>query len=121
MDGKSPNKEVLRRVARKLGEISLVSQVNPFPSNKPGTVEVVFDETAYPKQISRVYVDIELQLNGSFYIHYVEEWERERKECRWNRHENPHNARDHYHPFPAATTDECRKSAVSRRLLRRNW
>ncbi len=82
MDGKSPNKEILRRVARKLGRISLVSQVNPFPSNKPATVEVIFDETAYPEQISRVYVDIELQLDGSFYIHYVEEWERERKECR---------------------------------------
>jgi hypothetical protein len=60
MDGKSPNKEILRRVARKLGKIGLVSQVNPFPSNKPATVEVVFDPTAYPEQIPRVYVDIEL-------------------------------------------------------------
>ncbi|WP_435158340.1 hypothetical protein [Haladaptatus sp. DFWS20] len=107
MDGKSPNKEILRRVVRKLGNISLVTQVNPFSFNKPATVEVVFDETAYPEQISYVYIDIELQLNGDFYIHYVEEWERERKECRWDRHENPHNARDHYHPFPAATTDDA--------------
>ncbi|WP_267643967.1 hypothetical protein [Haloarchaeobius amylolyticus] len=61
----------------------------------------------YPDQVSRVYVDIELLQNGDFHIHYVEEWDGENMECRWDRHENPHNARDHYHPFPAASTDEA--------------
>lgn len=108
MTGTAPNQRLLRTVARRLGNLDSVRQVNSFPSNKPATIETVFDATAYPPQISRVYVDVELQLNEEFFIHYVEQWETTRKECRWDRHENPHNARDHYHPFPDAATETAK-------------
>ncbi|SFL31595.1 hypothetical protein SAMN04487950_3301 [Halogranum rubrum] len=110
MGDSTPNKELLRRVAQRLGSQPFVTQVNPFPSHKPATVEVVFDETAYPDQVSRVYVDLEVERSGNFYIHYVEQWDGHQKECRWDRHENPHNDRDHYHPLHDAST----KDAVDR-------
>jgi hypothetical protein len=42
--------------------------------------------------------------NDDFKIHYRENRSREDWHCRWDRHPNPHNARDHFHPPPTATT-----------------
>jgi hypothetical protein len=38
---------------------------------------------------------------------YEENWSGDRWTCRWDRHENPHNTRDHFHhpPSPGANDD----------------
>lgn len=104
---KRTNKPVLRRVAKITGRQPLVLQVNTFPPNKPGKVEVIFNSDIYPNDVSKVYVDIELLTNNDFYIHYVEDREGSHEECRWDRHDNDHNDRDHFHPFPDASTDDA--------------
>jgi len=95
--GSEPNKEILQRVSQKVGAVSHVETVRPFSVNKPRSVEVTFDADIYPEEISQVYVDIELEFSGDFYIHYVEQWAGRQKECRWDRHKNTHNSRDHFH------------------------
>jgi len=105
--GSEPNKEILQRVSQKVGAVSHVETVRPFSVNKPRSVEVTFDADIYPEEISQVYVDIELEFSGDFYIHYVEQWAGRQKECRWDRHKNTHNSRDHFHPFPAASTTDA--------------
>ncbi|MEM4781739.1 MAG: hypothetical protein QXG03_09305 [Halalkalicoccus sp.] len=42
--------------------------------------------------------------NDDFKIHYRETHPKNSWECRWDRHPNPHNARDHFHPPPDART-----------------
>lgn len=40
-----------------------------------------------------------------FSIHYAEHYRTDGSwECRWDRHPNVHNARDHFHPPPDAPT-----------------
>jgi len=40
--------------------------------------------------------------NDDFTLHYREGHTDRVWECRWDRHPNPHNTRDHFHPPPAA-------------------
>lgn len=42
--------------------------------------------------------------NDDFGVHYREQRADGRWECRWDRHPNTHNDRDHYHPPPDALT-----------------
>jgi len=70
--GSEPNKEILQRVSQKVGAVSHVETVRPFSVNKPRSVEVTFDADIYPEEISQVYVDIELEFSGDFYLHQGE-------------------------------------------------
>jgi hypothetical protein len=63
----------------------------------------VLDPSYVPATVEEATLDIRWYSNDDFSAHYhetgVEEWA-----CRWGRHPNPHNAREHYHPPPDATT-----------------
>ena len=48
--------------------------------------------------------------NDDFSVHYHEETADGSWECRWDRHPNPHNTREHFHPPPDAETPGADRS-----------
>jgi len=60
----------------------------------------------YPNEVSARF-EIRWYRNDDFNIHYQEERDEETWQCRWDRHPNVHNSRDHFHPPPAASRTEA--------------
>ncbi|WP_244605256.1 hypothetical protein [Halorussus halobius] len=60
----------------------------------------------YPSEIS-ARLEIRWYRNDDFNVHYQEEQRDASWECRWDRHPNAHNSRDHFHPPPAASRDRA--------------
>jgi len=61
-------------------------------------------EASTPETVERRFLDIRWYTNADFRIHYQEEWPGYVWQQRWDRHPNPHNDRDHFHPPPDAET-----------------
>lgn len=99
------NEELLRAVAKRLGATDRFEQVSVFPANHPESVVVGLDRTYYPEDVADTRLDLRAYRNGDFHVTYLENWSGQRWLCRWDRHENPHNSRDHFHPPPDAATD----------------
>jgi hypothetical protein len=104
----SINEELLRVVARRLSETNRFEEVEVFPANHPESVVPRLYEAYYPEHVREARLDVRAYLNGDFHVTYLEDWGGDRWHCRWDRHENPHNSRDHFHPPPNATTDKAR-------------
>ena len=49
-------------------------------------------------------LEVRAYTNGEFHVSYIDGRSGEWRRCRWDRHEQPHNAGDHYHPLPDAST-----------------
>ncbi len=56
----------------------------------------------YPREASARF-EIRWYRNDDFNVHYQEEWPDGVWKCRWDRHPNNHNSRDHFHPPPDAS------------------
>lgn len=109
MDGDDTalDEALLREVARRLGSLTLVDTVRVFPHQKPASVVVQCEETYYPDEIRRVELELRAYRNGDFNVTYREVRSGDDWIARWDRHENPHNARDHYHRPPRAQTEDA--------------
>ncbi|WP_251133127.1 hypothetical protein [Halorubrum sp. 2020YC2] len=46
--------------------------------------------------------------NDDFAVHYQEDRRGTAWKCRWDRHQNAHNSRDHFHPPPTAGRTDAR-------------
>lgn len=67
-------------------------------------LRVLFASTYYPAPVSEATLSVRWYTNDDFKIHYQEEHPEQVWKCRWDRHPNPHNTRDHFHPPPNART-----------------
>lgn len=67
-------------------------------------LRVEFASTYYPSPVEETILAVRWYTNDDFKIHYREVHTGSAWECRWDRHPNPHNTRDHFHPSPAART-----------------
>jgi len=56
----------------------------------------------YPNGLS-ARLEIRWYRNDDFNVHYHEERRDSAWKCRWDRHPNVHNSRDHFHPPPTAS------------------
>ena len=56
----------------------------------------------YPEETS-AWFEVRWYHNDDFTIHYHEESQDTVWKCRWDRHPNNHNSRDHFHPPPDAS------------------
>ncbi len=56
----------------------------------------------YPDETAARF-EIRWYRNDDFTLHYQEERPNSVWKCRWDRHPNSHNSRDHFHPPPAAS------------------
>lgn len=98
------NEELMRIVGTRLGAHEFVDRVDKFPPEKPDRIVAVFADGLYPNPVSEGRLELRIRLNDDINIVYIEEWAGGRWACRWDRHENDHNAREHFHPPPVVTT-----------------
>jgi len=95
----------LRYLGRAFGRREEVRQTSLLPSNKPESLVVTLDAEYYPELVDGVSLELRAYTNGDFHVSYHERRTGDRRQCRWDRHDQPHNARDHFHPLPDANTD----------------
>ncbi|SDM91545.1 hypothetical protein SAMN04487949_2833 [Halogranum gelatinilyticum] len=106
-DGKTLNEALLRAVARRLGSLTLVDSVSVFPRTKPESVVATLDTVYYPDTVETAVLEVRAYVNDDFHVTYREDWGGDEWMCRWDRHDNPHNERDHFHHPPAARTTDA--------------
>lgn len=94
------NEERLRILGSRLAGLSLVDTVRYFPPEKEDRIVTTILSSSYPNVVDAASLELRLQLNGEFNILYLEDWAGERWACRWDRHPNTHNSRDHFHIPP---------------------
>ena len=97
---------LLRYLGRVLGRQQEVSGTTLFPANKQETLLVSLNSAYYPELVDEVWLELRVYTNGEFHVSYLEDYGGDLRRCRWDRHGQDHNTRDHFHPLPvAATTD----------------
>ena len=97
--------EVLDRMAAHLARTSRFEAVESRPSYAPNAVVADYDLGYFPGGVRRASLRIRWFETDDFSVHYAERYRSgESWECRWDRHPNDHNSRDHFHPPPDAST-----------------
>jgi hypothetical protein len=66
-------------------------------------LQTVFVSSYYPNPVDDAQLMVRWYTNDDFALHYRGIHAEHAWECRWDRHPNPHNTRDHFHPPPAAS------------------
>lgn len=90
------------------GRLSSVNRASLFPPNRQESLLIEFDTAPYPEQIKSVRLEIRAYTNGDVHISYLETYLGELRRCRFDRHDQNHNSRDHFHPLPDAKTGDAR-------------
>ena len=109
---RSVNEEYLRLLASTLSGLGSVAAVSTFPQQKQESVVAGLHDEQFPNEISDVSLEIRVYSNGEFHITYAEQYLGTRRQCRWDRHEQPHNSTDHFHPLPDAATADAQDRAL---------
>jgi hypothetical protein len=97
--------DVLERIGQRLGGSERFSSVEYRPAYAPNDVVADFDVGYFPSDVERAYLRIRWFETDDFNVHYSEQYRDGGSwECRWDRHPNSHNDREHFHPPPSAET-----------------
>ncbi|WP_259516983.1 hypothetical protein [Halanaeroarchaeum sp. HSR-CO] len=97
--------EILDRIAAHLKRSARFDEVNARPEYAPNAVVADYDLGYFPGGVTRAYFRIRWFETDDFSIHYAEHYQTENSwECRWDRHPNDHNTREHFHPPSDAPT-----------------
>ncbi|WP_254545781.1 hypothetical protein [Halomarina pelagica] len=97
--------DVLERIGQRLAGTRRFTDVTLRPEYAPDSVVAEYDVGYFPSRVERAYLRIRWYDTDDFNVHYSEQcrdgssWE-----CRWDRHPNEHDAREHFHPPPDAET-----------------
>ena len=99
------NAEILDRIAAHLARTARFDDVRSRPPYAPNAVVADYDLGYFPGGVTRAYLRIRWFEIDDFSIHYSEQYQTGNSwECRWNRHLNDHNSREHFHSPPDALT-----------------
>jgi hypothetical protein len=97
--------DVLERIGRRLHGSARFSSVEYRPEYAPNALVAEFDIGYFPGGVERAYLRIRWFETDDFNVHYSEQYrDGESWECRWDRHPNSHNDREHFHPPPDAAS-----------------
>lgn len=97
---------LLRRVAERAAGTKFVVETTVRPVEHPDAAVLSLDLTYYPDLVQSATLLVRTYTNGDFNVVYREDWGGGSEwRCRWDRHENPHNARDHFHQRPGDVWD----------------
>lgn len=97
--------DTLERIGRRLRGSARFSRVAYRPAYAPNAVVADFNGGYFPAGVERASLRIRWFKTDDFSVHYSEQHcDGESWECRWDRHPNSHNAREHFHPPPDAAT-----------------
>jgi len=106
--GPSASSAVLRDMQSYLVRSSRFERVDCEPEPSPNSLKCYFDMGYYPPHLEAVYLDVTWFTNNDFSIHYQEVYtDGEKWNCRWDRHPNTHNSREHFHPGPDADRSDA--------------
>lgn len=95
--------DILDRIEGYLGGSDRFSAVKFRPAQAPNSIVAEYDLGYFPPGVTRAYLEIRWYETDDFNVHYSEQYsDGDKWECRWDRHPNDHNTRDHFHPPPAA-------------------
>ncbi|WP_117594468.1 hypothetical protein [Haloprofundus halophilus] len=106
-DGRSPapiDRPILEFLQTRLQATAQVAQATITDTNGHLELQVTLASSYYPELVEEATLTVRWYTNDGFKIHYREVHPNRAWECRWDRHPNPHNTRDHFHPPPAAPT-----------------
>lgn len=106
-DGASPapiDRPILEFLRTRLAGTSQVERARITDETGHLELRVTFEATYYPASVNEAVLAVRWYTNDDFTIHYREVHADGAHECRWDRHLNSHNARDHFHPPPDAST-----------------
>ena len=95
---------LLRHLQGIVADVEGVARTSIFPANRQESLVIEFGTVYYPDTLETVRLELRVYTNGDFHITYFETHLGERRYCRWDRHEQDHNSRDHFHPLPSAST-----------------
>ena len=97
--------DILERLGRRLDGSNRFRSVEYRPTYAPNAVVFEFDGGYFPAAVEHASLRVRWYENDDFTVHYAEHYRDDtRWECRWDCHPNAHNAREHFHPPPDATT-----------------
>lgn len=102
-DGATPapiDRAVLKRIQSQLASTRFVESAVLSRDGKLH-LRIIFAGEYYPTEVA-ARLEIRWYRNDDFNIQYQEQRNGETWTCRWDRHPNPHNSRDHFHPPPTA-------------------
>jgi len=102
-DGASPapiDRPVLERIRSRLSGSRTVESAEVVEA-RDQHLRVELAAEYYPGEVAARF-EIRWYRNDDFAVHYQEEHLDATWKCRWDRHPNAHNSRDHFHPPPAA-------------------
>ncbi|WP_408960791.1 hypothetical protein [Natrinema sp. 74] len=106
-DGGSPapiDRPILEFLQTRLRDTNQVEQATITDASGHLELHVRFASSYYPATIDEATLTVRWYTNDDFKIHYREVHPERAWECRWDRHPNPHNTRDHFHFPPTAPT-----------------
>lgn len=99
------DRQTLRLLQRRALEHETVAGASLEPDpHAPRLLAVRFEPDRYPDTVSSARIGVRWFESGGFGFHYVESGPGHDWECRWDRHENPHAGRRHFHDPPDAST-----------------
>jgi len=97
--------DVLDDIGSYLAGSARFESVTFRPPYAPDSLVCHYDPGFYPTSVEEAFLEVKWYVNDDFKIHYQEHWQNgQERKCRWDRHPNNHNSRDHYHPLPDAAT-----------------
>lgn len=97
--------EILDRIAAHLARSERFDDIQRRPTYAPSAVVAEFDLGYFPNGVTRAYLRIRRFETDDFSVHYSEQYRSDSSwECRWDRHPNDHNTREHFHLPPDAST-----------------
>ena len=103
-DGASPapiDRSVLERMRSRFAGRRMFESATIVEDGKRH-LRVELSDDYFPNEASARF-EIRWYRNDDFNFHYQEERPDGAWKCRWDRHPNAHNSRDHFHPPPAAS------------------
>lgn len=107
-DGASPapiDRAVLERMRSRFRRRSMFESAELVEEGKL-YLHVEVSSDYYPNEASARF-EIRWYRNDDFTVHYHEERQDGVWQCRWDRHPNTHNSRDHFHPPPDASRTDA--------------
>ena len=106
-DGRSPapiDRPVLEFLQTRLQATAQVARATITDASGHLELHVTLALSYYPETVEEASLTVRWYTNDDFKIHYREVHPDHAWECRWDRHPNPHNTRNHFHPPPTAPT-----------------
>ncbi|QCS44797.1 hypothetical protein [Natrinema versiforme] len=106
-DGRSPapiDRPVLEFLQTRLQATAQVARATITDASGHLELRVILAPSYYPEPVEEVTLTVRWYTNDDFKIQYQEVHPDHAWECRWDRHPNSHNTRDHFHPPSTAPT-----------------